>query len=76
MNLLKHGIVEFKLQDTDLARCGAARHMAWVSWQCRGLEATHPVVPREATPYLGGSIESKEACMAGQAAPTPGMLQQ
>lgn len=76
MNLLKHRIVQFKLWDTDLAQCGAARNMARECRQCRGPEATRPVVPREATPHLGGSMGSKEAGMAGQAAPTPGVLQQ
>lgn len=76
MNLLKHGIVQFKLWDTALAQRGAARNMARVSRQCRGLEATRPVVPREATPHLGGSMGREEAGVAGQAAPTPGVLQQ
>lgn len=34
MNLLKHGIVQSKLWDADLARCGAARHTAQVSQRC------------------------------------------
>jgi len=61
-NLLKHGIVQFELWDTDLAWCGAARHTE------RVLEATRAVAAREATRCLGGGVGSKEACMAGQAA--------